>query len=416
MLTLTKSRGTGGVIKSEPADFIVKEITGGGVSLSPDVQYTAISAGDSEDVVGKFTTFVLQKENWNTVQAVISVAKRLGRGKKAVSYAGTKDRRAITVQLASIYGVGPERVARVRIKDIKINGAWKSNGVELGSNEGNSFEIVVREAGDVGDAMATIDELHGRMPNYFDRQRFGDRLGNAAVGLDIMRGDFEGAAMRILTDTTGERNAEATAARDRLREERDFRAALEYFPRYLKPERSMLENLARYGNYANAIRVLPRGISIMFIHAVESLVFNMSLEQRIGSGDFESVLYCREGRLGFPEGESVTAEKTPHPAAALIGYETKEEHVDERSAAAMERIGITRDSFRIKGMPELSMRGAYRAMLAPVKGLSAGTVGEGTIKLAFSIPSGSYATVLVNEITKADNLDLGALWHARQDS
>ncbi len=409
MLTLSKSSGTGGRIKEFPEDFIVKEITSGGVTLEPGVRYDAQGVGDIENPQGKFSTFVLQKKDWNTIQALITIAKKLGRGKKSVSYAGTKDRKAISVQLASIFGVLPEAVEKVRVKDISINGAWRSDGVEMGDNIGNAFEIIIRDVANVDAASQTIEELGGRMPNYFDRQRFGDRLGNAAIGLDLMNGRFEQAAMRILTDTTGETNVAASEARRKLAEDMDFTKALEYFPRYLKSERGMLQNLAQYGNYAGAIRTLHRGISIMFIHAVESLVFNMALEQRVRESDFESGIFCQTSAYGFPNPEKITSERSEFPAGALVGYQTEDSAMDERTKKAMERLGITKESFRIKSMPELSMKGSCRPLLAPVKRLIMENQGDSSVKVSFSIPSGSYATVMINEITKSDNLDLESL-------
>ena len=69
-------------------------------------------------------------------------------------------------------------------------------------------------------------------------------------------------------------------------QEQDFKEALKYFPEYLKYERMLLEYLARFpDNYANAIRKLPRSISLMFIHSVESYIFNKELEERINEGE-----------------------------------------------------------------------------------------------------------------------------------
>jgi tRNA pseudouridine13 synthase len=407
MLNLSKGSGTGGAVKSSPEDFIVKEILQNGRILECDKAYTAAELGQEEAPEGKFTTLVLQKTNWNTIQALTTIAKRLGHGKGSISYAGTKDRTSVSVQLASIYGTTPEKVMEVRMKDIKINGAWLSNGVELGSNLGNAFAVRIREARNPENAGRIIEELDGRMPNYFDKQRFGSRLNNAKVGLRIMKDDFESALDIFLTDSSNEENRAAIEARSRLAEEDDYKAALEYFPRHLKGEITAIAYMAQYDNPANALRKLPKGIRIMFIHAVQALVFNLAVEERIKGGDFESSTYCKENFYGFPDVESVGESRTRFSCESLVGYETDAKQISDYAAEAMEKLGVGKDDFKIKGMPELSMKGAFRPIIAPVKDLSYET--SDALKLGFSIPAGSYATILLNEVTKSETRDLSVL-------
>ncbi|MDE1851644.1 MAG: tRNA pseudouridine(13) synthase TruD [Candidatus Micrarchaeota archaeon] len=409
MQTLSKPKGIGGILKSAPEDFIVKEITGKGVVLELGKAYLPSDLKEEEVPDGKFSTIVMQKRDWNTIGALTKIAGLVNRGKKSVSYAGTKDRTSISVQLASIFGATPEQLMRIRLKDISINGAWKSNGVEMGTNIGNAFEITLRETSSTA-IEPIMEELDGRFPNYFDRQRFGSRLNNASIGACIMRNDFKGAAMHYLTDTQNETNPEAIEARKRLADEQDFKNALSYFPRHLKGERSVIAYMAMYDNYANALRKIPRGITTMFIHAVESLVFNMALEQRIKAGDFKAKVSCRANFYGFPDIGSLSTSESDFCVMPLIGYETKEEHVSEYENEAMEMLEIKAQDFKIKGMPELSMKGAFRSMLAPVKEMSHSFDGNSAM-IRFSIPSGSYATVLLNEIMKTESLDIKELMH-----
>lgn len=407
MLTLSNSEGTGGKVKDECEQFIVKEITAKGHILEPGRRYSAEDLGEKENGAGKFSTIVLQKRDWNTIQALTKIAGLVNRGRKSIAYAGTKDRRSISVQLASIYGAEPEKLLSLNIKDITINGAWKSDGVELGSNLGNAFEVTISDV-ERKETKKVMEELDGRFPNYFDRQRFGARLNNAVVGYHILRNDFESALMNYLTDPTNEINEESREARIRLKNESDFKGALDYFPAYLKNERTVLGYMARHPNYANALRMLPRGISMMFIHAVEALLFNIALEQRIKEKDFKAPLYAKENFYGFPEMEKFTKRKSSFPVVHLVGYETPEDEVDDYQKKVMEELGIKRDDFKIRGMPELSMKGSSRVLLAPVKDFSASVEGDG-IKTRFSIPSGCYATVLLNEITKNEGIDLAEL-------
>lgn len=409
MLTLTKTSGTGGEVKTEPEDFIVKEITGKGAVLEPGRSYTAEDLRERDAPEGRFTTFVLEKRNWDTIRAILEIGKRMGKGRKSIGYSGTKDKRSVSVQLACIYGVEPSNVLAVKLKDISINGAWRSDGLELGSNLGNSFEVRLSDVRNTGSVEETTRELNGVFPNYFDRQRFGYRLNNTKIGLDIINNRPEEAVMTFLTDSGNENDPKAREARKTLREEMDFQKALEYFPRHLKYERTMIDYLARYKNFANAIRKIPRGIAIMFVHSVEDLVFDFALEERIRAEDFASEMYYKKNFYGFPDSSQISQEPGgAFPLGALIGYETKDAHISEYEKEIMERMGLTKESFKIRSMPELSMKGAYRQLLSPFRDFSF-NVNERELVLNFSIPSGSYATIFLNEITKAKGLDLNSM-------
>jgi tRNA pseudouridine13 synthase len=399
MLTLTKGRGIGGVIKRTPEDFVVKEIMQNGTILEPDVTYTAESLGMNEAKEGKHITFVLQKRDWNTLNALLAIAKNMGHGRKSIGYAGTKDKKAITVQLASVYDTNNFDMKGIRIKDININGFWRSDGVKMSSNLGNAFDVMIREVSDGAQAAGIAEELSNMMPNYFGNQRFGERDNNTKIGISILTNDLEGAVLEYLTGTENERNESVRDARARLRNEMNFGAALDYFPRYLKGERTLLSSLVKHpGNYANAIRTLPRGIALMFIHSVQAQIFNRELDDRIRNKEMSSGIFAESDFYGFPNLEKRGAEGK-FALAPLIGYETKEEEISDYARESMHESGITKESFKIASIPELQMKGAYRPLLAPVKDLSCNSI-EGGIKLSFSLPKGSYATVFLNEFMK----------------
>lgn len=383
------------------------EIESNGLVLEKSRTYSAGDFGETEGNAGEFAKFVLQKRDWDTIHALITIAKNMGRGKKSIGYSGSKDRLSESVQLASIYGVDPAQLMGLRMKDVSINGAWRSSTpVELGKNLGNSFYTVIRGCTDPENAEKTIEALDGLMPNYYDRQRFGIRMNNADIGMCIMHGEFEEAVSKFLTDTKFERNAASVEARKRLAEDMDFKAARDYFPRQLRNERMVIEYMAQYNNYANAIRKIPRGLLIMFIHSVQSLIFNAALERRIKEGDMGSEQHCAKNFYGFPNMDSLGREGS-FPVAPLIGYESDVGKMDEYEKEVIEEAGLDVSDFRIKSMPELSMRGSLRAILAPVKDLSLSSDEDKKAAiLRFSIPAGSYATILLNEITKSDDFSL----------
>jgi len=407
MLRLSKGDRAQGRIKGSAEDFVVEEITTNGVVLEVDKKYTAVDLKLGDKQEGKFSIFVMQKRNWNTSQALKVIARLFRRGVKSTAFAGTKDRTSISTQLCSLFGAKPEELQNTHIKDISINGAWYgSEKIKMGELLGNRFTVTVRDLASLGNVSSIVSELGGVFPNYYGEQRFGYRKTNFDIGLYMLKGDFKGAALNFLTETQNETMDDAREARKRLSEELDFRAALDYFPRYLKYERSMIEYLSKYPtNYANAIRKLPRSISLMFIHSVEAQIFNWELDERIKEGSVApntSDFVCCENAYGFPDISTIesfdgSTEKRAFPIGNIIGQDTK--NITDFERNKLEELGITTESFRVKGLDELHSTGTSRALFAPFKDIDyAHEEDENLLKISFSLPAGSYATVFLDEL------------------
>ena len=407
MLTLSRCEGIGGGIKQAAEDFIVEEITENGTVLETNKQYSAKDLGMQVDGGGKFTIFVMQKANWNTMQALKRIAAWQRRGIKSVGFAGTKDRTSVSTQLCSIYGVTPEQLDDVRLKDLKINGSWRANeGIRMGELLGNRFTILAKDVKRPENIAKINEELGGVFPNYFGEQRFGYRNNNVEIGVDIIRGDFRDAVMRFLTDTTNERNEDAISARRKLRETEDFKSALEYFPQYLRYERQLLDHLSMIPtDYAGALRRLPRQLSLMFVHSVDSYIFNTVIGKRIKDGlttpqPFDKV--CGADRFGFPILDRVIDAKDAEEGKRyfiignIVGYDNA---INEVEKGVLAELGITQEQFRVKSMPELNCKGAYKVLFAPYLNFSH-EERENEVGMQFSLPSGSYATVLMQEFLK----------------
>ncbi len=416
----TKARARGS-IKAEPEDFVVEEISGSGVVLEAGKRYgdesaKGIDANFSEE--GKFAVFVMQKRNWNTMQALREIARACNRGTKAIGFAGTKDRIALTTQLCSVFGAEPAAISGLHIKDISINGAWKSSsGIKLGDLLGNRFTISVRGIENYESIGEINDELGGKFPNYYGPQRFGTRSNNVEIGLHILNEDFKSAAMEYLTGTSGEIEKEGIEARTRLSKEWDFSDALDYFPRRMKYERLMLSKLARsHDDYAGALRSLPRQMLLMFVHAVESYIFNKALEERVNAGLIEAQAgerVCGTNAYGFPDLQrtySLGSIGSGHvngskrgdsvfPLGNVIGYDTKKEELSEFEKMLLEEMGITPESFNTRKLPGVASKGTLRPLFAPYIGFGSKEE-SGSALLRFSLPSGSYATVLLNEFVE----------------
>jgi tRNA pseudouridine13 synthase len=394
MLTyLSKSPGIGGRLKCAPEDFLVEEIAPDGAVYELGMPFSR------SDEPGKFVHFILQKKDWSTSSALSELGAHLGLSHKNFNMAGTKDKVAITTQLISVSGTTKERILGTRIKDISINGAWDAlERIRLGDLLGNRFTILVRDAAEDSDERVAriASELDKTFPNYFGPQRFGSTRKNThLVGQKLLQGDLEGAVISFLCDGEGEKNELAIKVRKNLSATRDFSAAMKEFPKHLRLERSMIEYLAKNpDSFANALRKLPRNILLLFVHAYQSHLFNITLSARLSEGPLEleeGEYFCRE-TLGFPDIAKMDAEGWI--CGKLIGYGTP---LNERESALLTEVGIQKEAFKMKSLPEISSKGSYRTLLAPMKDFN--SRGD---RFRFSLPSGSYATMAMREFQKGE--------------
>ncbi|HMK15361.1 MAG TPA: tRNA pseudouridine(13) synthase TruD, partial [Methanomicrobiales archaeon] len=156
----TDTRGIGGVLRREPEDFVVREEPAG-------------PRGDT----GPYLILRLTKRNWEQQRLVKELARALGISHRRISWAGTKDRRAVTTQYISVYGLEPEAIGRVSLPGVSLEVAGRSgHAIPLGDLRGNQFTIRIRDC-DPEELGPRVDEVAGvaayGFPNYVGIQRFG---------------------------------------------------------------------------------------------------------------------------------------------------------------------------------------------------------------------------------------------------
>ncbi len=378
-----------GKIKQLVDDFIVEEISEKGevFEIGKIIK--------KEDEIGDFTHFIMEKSNWTTSNAIKEISKYVCASDRRFNYSGTKDKFAHTVQLCSAYKIPKEKILNLNIKDIKINGAWtRKEKVILGNLIGNRFKIKVN----FNDANSyekqindTYLELKGRFPNYFGEQRFGSSRKNThKIGEYLLKNRIKDAVLSYICDFEGETNENAIIARKELKETMDFKKALNYFPKYLVHERTLIANLSKNPNdFANALRKLPRPILLLFIHAFQSHLFNLNISERIDEKIIKKEkgeYFCKNNFYGFPEIETKGKDWL---CVKLIGYESK---INKREEMLLERFGVSINDFKMKSIPEISSKGSYRTFFSPIKDFS---FCKNTF--SFSLPSGSYATSCIRE-------------------
>ncbi|HEY7375762.1 MAG TPA: tRNA pseudouridine(13) synthase TruD [Polyangia bacterium] len=333
---------------------------------------------------GAHTFLWLEKRGLTTFDAIARIAAAFGVAARDVGYAGMKDKHATTRQWLSVPDLDPERALTTPLGTLKgspnppaelrgeqsspaphaiagddlrvLEAARHPHKLRLGHLRGNRFEVVLTGAAsdeEIAALRGRFDDLAARgVPNFYGEQRFGVANSNAARGLELLRG---------------------------ARQERD------------KRKRRLL------------------------LSAIQSAVFNRALELRATRGPLTEVIpgdvlkktdtgglfVSTEPSVDQPRvdaGEVIPTlplpggrEIEPPPGTAARALE------DEAIAA----VGATREDFTRAGR---ELPGARRPVLLRLADPAfceeaAPTPNARAVRLRFTLPAGSYATVVVASVT-----------------
>jgi len=428
-------KGIQGTIKNRYKDFIVKEITYSGHVLEINEDYaTPNYSVESKD---KYTTFNLVKVNKDTFGAVRLISNALGIAPKAIEYAGLKDKRAISVQKASIKGDYIEKLRKLKLNDIFIRNINPSkNPVKLGSNWGNHFEITIRNIEHIGNEKQKIEELlvvlrtHG-FPNYYGLQRFGTfRPNSHLLGRFILEGEFKKAFDELVIATYSSELPQSQSVREDLRKTGDLEKAYNSFPKSLNYERTAIKYLLdNPGDYEGAINHLPKYLIKLLISSFQSYLFNKMISLRYEKGisltkpikgDVFNILdeengnktqikYIYNGLYDkfLQEAYELNRAKIVFP---LIGYNTNLDEFPSMKSLILEILdneGISSEIFTNKLLESYEFKGSFRSIITKPLGLKIMEYTEDDLfqnryklKVEFSLQKGSYATLLLREIIK----------------
>jgi TruD family tRNA pseudouridine synthase len=273
-----------GYIKLWPEDFIVEEVGTDGH------QYT-IAPGEGEPAAGEGTVVAtLVKCGLSTLEAVADIAAQLGVPVDSISYAGIKDKDAITAQRIAIKSTSTQAVAAITspfyfLKDIQVG----KGVVQKGELTGNRFTILIRtpeslENASLANALAaSLKSVHAHgFYNFFYLQRFGTpRLCNFLWALDILKGDYK-AAVKSVFAYTGERELPYfIALRQKLGEHfgkwESMAELLKPFPYMMQHEHKLVRHLSAHpDDFAGALKMIPEQTTL-WMYALSSIYFNQKI-------------------------------------------------------------------------------------------------------------------------------------------
>jgi len=317
-----------GLIRTAPEDFQVDEDLG--FELTGEGEHVCLH---------------IRKRNANTDFIAKQIARLAGVKSMDVSYAGLKDRHAVTTQWFSIYLANkPEpNWSQLNSDEVEVVKVLRHNRkLRRGSLKGNHFKLVLREL--VGDQVLLEQRLQTistmGVPNYFGEQRFG--RDNLAKATGMFKAEF---------------------------------------------------------------KVKDRNKRSMYLSAARSAIFNEVLSTRVAAGNWDQAL---AGDLMMLDGshsvfavETVDdeirrriAEHDIHPSGPLWGRGRLSTTAD---ALQLEQQCAEKFALFCNGLEHAGMKQERRALRLPVRDLS-WQFDEANLSLNFFLPSGCYATAVLREL------------------
>lgn len=411
----TLAPGIGGRLRKTPEDFVVQEIGLDG-SIAP------LEPSDQEfvDQPGKFTAFFLVKRNLDSIQAIRRLSRSIGVSYKRFSYAGIKDRRAVTSQRVSYRGPPHNLVGREDAQLLILHPHRVSRSIVPGALKGNRFTIIIRDIAlppkEVQQRLEQIQQeisQAGGVLNFFGPQRFGVMRPNThLIGKEIVQGNFEEAVRTLLENPVPSINDDESTLTDDLPLGNYERAIGHYLNKHP-------------GKFKDSFQVLPKDLVRLYVHAYQSFIFNQVISERatrgislqepiVGdftmahSGEIHTARMVTENTRSKAQQEVENG--TRILVVPVIGFDLEHVPLDgimgEIISSILKIENITPSHFRIEEMPAFSSRGTFRPLLVTPSNLELVVIDaedDTPIQVKFDLQKGSYASVILREFMKPDS-------------
>lgn len=289
----------------------------------------------------------VEKRYLNTEEVAKRIAKAVQVPLRQVSYAGLKDKLALTRQWFSIHLPGKSDPDLSALESEQLHIAKKirhQRKLQRGTHSGNGFIICLTQL------QADKEALNERLtqivstgvPNYFGLQRFG----------------FEG---------------------------NNVIQALEFANQHHYPEQRNMRS-----------RLLSSARSYLFNKVLAARVLNSTWNQVI-EGD---ILSFTESRSFFPSNELEStdnrfAELVIHPTAPLIG---EGELATTGAVFQLEQTILEHEPLLVNWLQAAGLKQERRILRLPVKSLTWDFIGTDRLQLSFTLPTGCFATSVIREL------------------
>jgi tRNA pseudouridine13 synthase len=374
----TSFEGCGGKIRTAIEDFFVSEV------LSKKILQNIT-------LEGNYAVYKLKKHGIDTNHSLFNAYKKYGLRLKSL---GLKDASAVTEQFVcsetksnSTEKISEEKYSLQRIGFLKKPLSKKDM-------IGNKFTIKI--TGAVND-INKFNEYE-KILNFYGYQRFGSaRPVTHLIGKAILQKNYEKAVDFLLSFPSEYDSTENSKLRKKLSDKSNYQKLFNEIPPQMDLERIVVSQMIKYNDPKQSILALPISIRRFFVQAYQSFLFNKTLSMAFIDGEdlFSphqgDVCYNKNGIVGKFSNEAGQTLSIP-----IIGYSYyKKTRFHYQISKILESEEIFPKDFFLKEMQELSNEGGFRNSSIKCDDVN---VTHDTID--FTLPRGSYATIVMREIMK----------------
>jgi tRNA pseudouridine13 synthase len=389
-------------IKVIPEDFVVVEVP-------------AISISQSKK---QFRVYRLEKRQWDTIDLLDLLNRRLHLAKNDISVAGMKDRYGSTSQLLCIKDKR-DLPQKLEDKNFSLTAlGYSEEKLSAALTKGNLFTITLRalDKSQEKNYLHALEEVKtSGFPNYYDEQRFGAaRHGQGFMGKALFLGNSEQALKLYLWPSKHDRKREKEFKRFCRNNWGNWKGALTLAP---PKYRRIVEFLSQAGHgrsYTAAVNLIDRRLLVLMLNGYQSFLFNLLLALFIRELGKKEGLPLKEYKLSYhtlcfyqslPDSikAGLVTRKLPVP-----GFDT---HIRDQDLACLlakvleqEEIGL--GDLKVKKLVRAGVRGVERPAIVIPQDLALLNRGDdelfpGKLKLTlqFFLGRGSYATMLLKRMS-----------------
>ncbi|HHW02461.1 MAG TPA: tRNA pseudouridine(13) synthase TruD [Thermoanaerobacterales bacterium] len=383
-------------IKVTPEDFIVRELI--------DIKYTS---------GGRYRIYRLKKRHWNTMDALLYIARENHIPLAIIGSGGRKDRHAVTYQYIS---VPREHELKFEQPNVELTfEGFADDFVSPAILRGNYFELTLRrikpeERGAVEQRLQEIN-TYG-FPNYFDDQRFGSIENPGEILAErVIKKQYNGALKLFFTTAHPEDKKEEKERKKKIEELWGNFAEILPLCR-TKAERDIMEILSTgksKQHLIDAVNSIPKETLSMHFSAYQSFLWNMALRRIILSHTDET--FEVKGKImdyyfyrQLPPENLKILKKTAIPTVSYKIPPSSPE-VNRAISEVLSEREVKPSDFNLKKIRKSFFKSFMRNAVVFPENLYTGPFEDDDIypgflkfRLKFALPPGSFATMLVKAL------------------
>ena len=383
-------------LKQRPEDFSVKE----------SFRFDPVPEG-------RFRVYLMDKQKLSTFEAVEQVRSRFGLRPGSISFCGLKDKQGRTEQLIAVDGADVElQEAALRLKFL----GRTDRPLTAANTTSNRFSVTVRALADEDLAQLPVSAAEVNrlgVVNYFDSQRFGSlKHGQGFIAKDLIRGDFEAALHNYMARPSPLDRSQDAAIKTFWRDHWGQWHKKPPLPGNARYFRILQALRSRPSDFVNAFLQIDANYRALLLFTYQSYLWNEGVRRLLATRLSREALFpmpYQAGTLLFhrdapPEVIRELREMT----FPLLAPDSKVEEPRIKAAVdwVLGREKLTLDRLRIEEAPNLLFfRHEERPVLVyPHKlvlgrpGLDELNRGWNKLNVSFTLPPGSYATLVIKRL------------------